>query len=287
MTWTPTNTATVNTPTKTPTVNTPTRTATITYTPTANLTFYPTPFRSIAVSDSASGCVTVGQSISVTAIFGPTNQQNQTDDYSIGFGNGITIVWGNGCTASYNTGSLPTSKPVTVVKSVTVPATVTSGGYTNLDVVGIQNSTYLCGGSTILGSVSISMCSGGKSVKPSPQEGGIGIVTPTQTLSPTPASEQRSLPSVIAAPNISRDGEPIEFRVQLAEPAQMKLTLYDLLGERVYQTSAAGNKGLNTLEWDLVNSGGNQVASGLYVYVVEMEGPAGPIQRMGKVIVMR
>ena len=92
---------------------------------------------------------------------------------------------------------------------------------------------------------------------------------------------------MVLAPNISRDGEPVEFRVRLAHPASLKLTLYTLLGEKLKQITAAGNAGGNTLEWDLNNSTGSQVASGLYIYVLEMDGPTGPIQRMGKVIVMR
>ncbi len=112
--------------------------------------------------------------------------------------------------------------------------------------------------------------------------------TPTPTLTPTPSPdlERGLLPSVVAAPNISRDGEPIEFRVRLAQPAQMKLTLYDLLGERVYQASLAGNPGLNLLEWDLDNSMGNQVASGLYIYVLEVDGASGKTNRMGRVVVL-
>ena len=114
-------------------------------------------FTEITVT-APTGCVTVGETIAVTAIFGPTNQQDQTDDYSIGFGNASTIAWPGGCTAANNTGSLPTSDPVTVVESVTVPATV-SGNWTTVDVVGIQDSTYLCGGSTVIGSASIDLCS--------------------------------------------------------------------------------------------------------------------------------
>jgi sugar lactone lactonase YvrE len=289
-TFTSTKTPTANTPTKTktytftftpsltPTITkTPTNTFTFTPTPTPMLTFYPTPFRSIIVSDSASGCVTVGQSISVTAIFGPTNEQNQTDDYSIGFGNATTIVWKNGCTVSYNTGSLPSSKPVTVVQSVTVPATVTSGSYTTLDVVGIQDSTYLCGGSTILGSTSISMCS----------SGGNNNASESLVLEGTATSnENTSRAPVVAAPNISRDEKPIKFLVNLDQPAEMVLTLYSLSGERIYSANAQGTSGLNALVWDLANNQNQPVASGLYIYVLQTTGGGKTENHMGKVVVI-
>ena len=278
ITLSPTKTWTQSsTPTKTPTVNTPTKTVTPTYTPTTMLTFYPTPFKNITVSDSASGCVTVGQSISVTAIFGPTNEQNQTDDYSIGFGNATTIVWKNGCTASYNTGSLPSSKPVTVVQSVTVPATVTSGSYTTLNVVGIQDSTYLCGGSTILGSTSISLCPSGGNNNASGSLVSEGSGT---------SNENSSRAPVVAAPNISRDEEPIKFLVNLAQPAQMVLTLYSLSGEKIFSESAQGTVGLNTLVWDLTNTQNQPVASGLYIYVLQTVGSGKTENHMGKVVVI-
>ncbi len=271
-TITPTPTKTV-TPTYTPAMNTPTKT------PTAILTFFPTPFKSIAVSDSASACVTVGQSLSVTAVFGPTNDQNQTDDYSIGFGNGTTIVWGNGCTASYNTGSLSTDKPVTVVQSVAVPATVTSGAYTSLDVVGIQDSTYLCGGSTVIGSVSISICSTGSKLKSFNSLISEGTSTPNESLSHGP--------QVVAAPNVSRDDQPIRFLLQLASPAQVRITLYTLLGEEIYSNESQAGAGSSQLVWNLQNASGAEVASGLYFYVVEVGEGASPIIKTGKILVLR
>jgi hypothetical protein len=108
---------------------------------------------------SASGCVTVGSSLTVTAVFGPTNEQNTTINYSIGFRNGSTIVWGNGCNTSYGY-SLPNGddNPVTVNQTVKVPSTVTGGNYTSVDVVGVVNTNYLCGGSTVIGKTALAMC---------------------------------------------------------------------------------------------------------------------------------
>src|SRR3984885_7954557 len=59
-------------------------------------------FTNVTVS-ATSACVTTGQTVAVTAVFGPTNQQFETDDYSVGFGNASTILWPGGCTTAYNT----------------------------------------------------------------------------------------------------------------------------------------------------------------------------------------
>jgi hypothetical protein len=276
-TGTPTTTPTVNTPTKTFTITfTATKTGTPTITPTVQLTFYPTPFKTITVSDSASACVSVGQSLSVTAVFGPTNEQNQTDDYSIGFGNGTTIVWGNGCTSSFNTGSLSSSKPVTVVQSVSVPATLTSGYYTGLYVVGIQDSTYLCGGSTVVGSTPLTVCAAIGKLRLN----GEGAVTDTPTTSFETAER------IVPAPNLSRNGEPIRFRVTLDQPSKISLTLFSLAGERIYSADTQGPAGLNTLIWGLTNLQSQTVASGLYLYQVTIDDGLRKFDRIGKVVVL-
>ncbi len=225
----------------------------------------------------------MGQSISVTAIFGPTNQQYQTDDYSIGFGNGTTIVWGNGCNASYNTGSLSTSKPVTVVQSVTVPATVTSGSYTSLNVVGIQDSTYLCGSSTILGSVSLSICSSGGPDLRKPSSSNSGGITPS---TPTQMENETSNRKFVIEPNISLYGTPIKFMVPLNQPVNFILTLYSIAGEAVYHESMEGNQGMNTMVWNLENQNGSNVASGLYIYVITFPTGTQAPYRIGKVVVI-
>ena len=118
------------------------------------------------------------------------------------------------------------------------------------------------------------------------------VVSPAADLagtpSPTPEPErgQTLLPSVVAVPNISRSGQPVDFRVQLTQAAQLNLTLYSILGEKVYRAAAAGNPGLNTMVWSLENSSGNPVASGLYFYLLVAEGTPGSFQQSGKVVVL-
>jgi hypothetical protein len=104
----------------------------------------------------------------------------------------------------------------------------------------------------------------------------------------TNSSENPSnAPQVVAAPNISRDEEPIKFLVTLAQPGQMNLALYSLSGEKVYNISAGGTAGLNTLVWDLTNSLNQPVASGLYIYRLSANEGTTNENRMGKVVVIR
>ncbi len=87
---------------------------------------------------------------------------------------------------------------------------------------------------------------------------------------------------VIAAPNISVSGEPVNFKVNLQQSAPIQINLYNILGERVYSANLSGNAGLNQVEWDLVNTSGSQVASGLYIYQVHV----GAVVYGGKVVVI-
>jgi len=108
------------------------------------------------------------------------------------------------------------------------------------------------------------------------------------TLTPTPvfSSETRGSSFVIAVPNLSTNGTPIQFLVNLDKPMKLELMLFDLSGERVFEETSQGNAGLNPLSWRLVNEVGNQVASGLYIYILTADdGTSVKIQR-GKVVVL-
>jgi len=109
-------------------------------------------------------------------------------------------------------------------------------------------------------------------------------LTPSPT--PTPGAG-RQASQVVAVPNVSQGGQSIGFRVTLGEPAPVKLTLYSVAGETVYQAQSQGSAGLNVIPWNLLNGAGSSVASGLYIYVVEIDGPGGAIYQTGKVVVLR
>ena len=102
--------------------------------------------------------------------------------------------------------------------------------------------------------------------------------------SPTPTyeTEQALGLSVVAAPNISKDDEPIKFLVNLQAAAPLQIILYNLVGEKVAELDAAGSPQVNTLTWALNNSQGEKVASGLYIYVLK----SGNGVRTGKVVVL-
>ena len=93
--------------------------------------------------------------------------------------------------------------------------------------------------------------------------------------------------SFVAAPNVSKDGEPIRFQVTLESPAQIQLNLFAMTGEQVYQATAQGSQGANNLLWSLENQAQEPVASGLYIYVIQGTDAAGGWTKTGKVAVLR
>jgi hypothetical protein len=86
-------------------------------------------------------------------------------------------------------------------------------------------------------------------------------------------------------PNISRGGAPIHFEATISSPSPITLSLYDIAGELVYQTTVQGNVGANVITWDLQNQAGQQVASGLYLYLMNIPGFPGT-QPHGKVLLL-
>ncbi len=127
-----------------------------------------------------------------------------------------------------------------------------------------------------------------------------GTPTKTPTRTNTPAGKsmkdfERETPTptrpaallVIAAPSISRNGEPIRFRMELDRTVGIKLGLYSLDGEEVFRSSVVGKPGENILTWNIQNTAGNPVASGLYVAVVRVEDGAGSRKKTVKVVVLR
>ncbi len=107
-------------------------------------------------------------------------------------------------------------------------------------------------------------------------------MTPTFTPTATPPFSTLAQ----AAPNVSRNGEPVKFRVNLQQPAQIHLTLFTLLGERVYETNFEGKARAELSTWGLQNNNGSTVSSGLYLYVIQARNAAGTLSQSGKVAVL-
>jgi hypothetical protein len=104
--------------------------------------------------------------------------------------------------------------------------------------------------------------------------------------SPTPPAGRGLLLSAFAAPNISCNGEPVKFVIQIGEPAPLQLTIYALSAEAVYQMEWQGTEGTNEAVWNLENQAGAPVASGLYIYVLRAGTGPSPEVKIGKIAVL-
>ncbi len=109
---------------------------------------------------------------------------------------------------------------------------------------------------------------------------------PTPTITPMFANVEAKWLSMVVAPNVSRDGEPVNFLVTLGKSAQVRLSIYAITGELIYQTNETGNVGLNSIPWKPENQNVEKVASGLYIYVLQVDDGDQRETRMGKVVVI-
>ena len=114
-------------------------------------------------------------------------------------------------------------------------------------------------------------------------------LTSNPTLGPVNGSADRGLVhSAAAAPNVSRNNQPIDFLVNLNASARMELSLFTLAGEKVYEAQAQGNTGMNTLAWNLTDNTGGSVANGLYLFYLRVVGGDGTVEtRTGKTLVIK
>jgi len=120
--------------------------------------------------------------------------------------------------------------------------------------------------------------------------------TPTATLTPTVTPVETStvtstptssvlLQSAVAAPNISRNGQPIIFMINLGGNAMVQLNLYSLMGEEVYSDTIYGNAGINNITWLLRNKTQIPVASGIYIFTIQVNNGYETVTKTGKVLV--
>ena len=110
----------------------------------------------------------------------------------------------------------------------------------------------------------------------------------TTTTTPMPTVNPELLTqSVVAAPNISKNGEPVDLRVTLGHPGQVRLSVYNLVGEMVYQTTVEGTTGVNDLLWQVENQAHTPVASGLYIYILQVDDTKIRQNYTGKIAVIR
>jgi hypothetical protein len=74
--------------------------------------------------------------------------------------------------------------------------------------------------------------------------------------------------------------------VVLTSPSPIALSLYDLSGELVYKTTVQGNAGVNLISWNLKNQSGQQFASGLYIFHIDIAKGFPFASPSGKVVVL-
>jgi hypothetical protein len=108
--------------------------------------------------------------------------------------------------------------------------------------------------------------------------------TVTSTITATPTASGLLL-SAVAGPNISRNDEPIKFMINLGGNARVQLNLYSLMGEEVFTDTIDGNAGLNTIDWLVRNKAQAPVASGLYIYTIQVNNGYETVTKTGKVLV--
>jgi len=72
----------------------------------------------------------------------------------------------------------------------------------------------------------------------------------------------------------------------LGQPGEIQLRLFAVTGEKVYQTMFQGSTGKNNFDWLLEDQAGSSVASGLYVYSVQIQDGSATDQFTGKVVVV-
>jgi len=73
--------------------------------------------------------------------------------------------------------------------------------------------------------------------------------------------------------------------INLGYTASIQLNLYTIMGEEVYSDTIEGNAGMNTITWLLKNKAQSSVATGLYIYVIEVNNGYQINTKTGKVLV--
>ncbi len=91
--------------------------------------------------------------------------------------------------------------------------------------------------------------------------------------------------TALLQPFPERGAGPIQGSTWRPRPG-LPFRVFALTGEEVYSVSQQGQAGANNLWWNLENQAGSNLASGLYLYRVEVEGVAGSFFKTGKVVLL-
>lgn len=105
---------------------------------------------------------------------------------------------------------------------------------------------------------------------------------------PSPEGDLPLAAEVKAGPNVSDGKKPIRFFFTLSKPAKVELSIYTLDGTRIFTTMVEGRQGENQLLWQAHNQARQAVASGLYLYDLEIRFADGTLERRrGKIAIVR
>jgi len=260
--FTATNTATktaTTTPTNTPT---PTKTNTVTLTPTRTPTVTPAQTHTNTPTNTPTATVTKTATNTPTKTATVTSTRTPT----------ATVTKTATKTPTNTVTRTPTATPT---HTPTPTKTPTPRGAVVLED-SIQSQVFYSQGTQTATPTSVS---GGEEHE---------TVTPTtsNTLTITPTSSSLLL-SAVAAPNISKNGQPINFMVNLGYSASIQLNLYTIMGEEVYSDTIQGNAGLNIITWLIKNKAQTSVASGLYIYAIEVNNGYEMSTTTGKILVFQ
>jgi hypothetical protein len=114
-----------------------------------------------------------------------------------------------------------------------------------------------------------------------------GTATPTSsaTLTPTDTATEVSAPVIEGPyPNPS-NGSPVSFTVQVPSQSEVMLDVFTLAFRKISDQSTEGN-GTLTMQWDLKDLSGTQVADGLYYVRIRVKGTRNAVKIL-KVLVLR
>jgi len=126
-----------------------------------------------------------------------------------------------------------------------------------------------------------------KASVPSREGSATSILTPTVTFTPSPTNPDELTQGVVAVPNVSRYGVPVDLRIIFGHATQVNLSIYNIVGEMVYQTTLGETAGVNNLLWRVENQAHAPVASGLYIYVLQADDNKTHRNYTGKIAVIR
>ena len=109
--------------------------------------------------------------------------------------------------------------------------------------------------------------------------------TPTATMTPTATATGSATES--ATPSATASETPSEFYLKLignspnpgneytdiiyeiGREAEIEVRIYTISGERIREIREVGQKGINSVRWDMRNKRGRGVATGVYIYSIE------------------